>query len=124
MRLGEGQPCSFRVTSRYHAVHTRMTFALAADESMIELKHDITYFGPNILSPNPVVVASIAMASDVVSQLTMEIMARTDERLVSLFPEWRSITESSVPAPATWLADRAARWALAALVEVRGYLHD
>ena len=88
---------------------------------MFEIKHEATYFGANPFSANPLVVARIALGTATSSVGTLQ---QGCLRLPDLFPEWLDAAAPSSEDPIVQAAGTAARWALAALNEGGGFLHD
>jgi cyanophycin synthetase len=88
---------------------------------MFEIKHETTYFGANPFSANPLVVVRIALGTAVSSVGTLR---QGCLRLPDLFPGWLGAAAPCSEDPIAHAAGTAARWALAALNEGGGFLHD
>lgn len=85
---------------------------------MIKVRQEAVYFGPNPFASSPVLVAGIELAGE------PESLKRGCLQLRAVFPEWFA-PESSVPdSIPLFVGQTVAGWALAALNEVRGFLHD
>ena len=89
---------------------------------MLKVKHESTFFGANPFSANPVIVASILSDGD--SFGSIEALSQGCLRLREVFPEWLDGTAPSIQEPVVQIAQTVARWALGALNEVQGFLHD
>ena len=89
---------------------------------MLKVKHEATFFGANPFSANPVIVASILSDGDTVGAI--EALTQGCVLLHDAFPEWLDATAPAIQEPVAQIAQTAARWALGALNEVEGYLHD
>ncbi len=87
----------------------------------LRLTDEVWYWGPNVWSMEPVVACKLGVREEHASRL-----AQGAARLQMQFPEW--LADSLVRAPGIMTADALgkvlASWALAALNEVRGCLHD
>jgi cyanophycin synthetase len=90
---------------------------------MFKIKHETTFFGANPFSTNPVLVASITL-SDGDGFRSIQSLKQGCLRLHEIFPEWFDAAAPSIQDPIAQIANTAARWALASLNEVRGFLHD
>jgi len=89
---------------------------------MINIKLDATYFGASPFAAMPVLVASITL-----SENTPDFATKLQQgalRLRTDFPEWFNATPSPQQSVAETVAHTATQWALGALNEVRGFLHD
>lgn len=89
---------------------------------MLKVKHEATFFGANPFSANPVIVASILSDGDTFGAI--EALTQGCVLLHDAFPEWLDATAPAIQEPVAQIAQTAARWALGALNEVEGYLHD
>lgn len=90
--------------------------------STLRLTHRATFFGPNPLSINPVIVASISSSAGSLSSSDAWMQACLVLR--ELFPDWVDPPDPSAQHPLLLVGRTAARWALAALNEIDGLLRD
>lgn len=90
---------------------------------MFKIKHEATFFGPNLFSMNPVVVASITLSNGDVGG-SIEALKQGCLRVYDIFPEWFDAAVPSMQDPIAQIGQTAVRWALASLNEIRGFLHD
>lgn len=90
---------------------------------MLKIKHEATFFGANPFSTNPVLVAKITL-SDGHARESIDALKQGCLRLHEMFPEWFDAAVPSMQEPIAQIAQTAARWALASLNEVQGFLHD
>ncbi|WP_158290039.1 ATP-grasp domain-containing protein [Ramlibacter sp. WS9] len=79
------------------------------------------YHGPNIWSKEPVLVCSLEMTPAYAAHFVTGAA-----RLARAFPYWidSSLLTAAGTPPGEIVARAVARWALGALIEVRGYLHE
>jgi cyanophycin synthetase len=89
---------------------------------MFEVKHEATFYGANPYSSHPTLVVRILPGSEAIRSL--EALTQGCRRLHQLFPDWLDTPISSPKDPIAQIGEIAARWALAAMNEVRGFLHD
>ncbi len=89
---------------------------------MITMQHEATFFGANPFAAMPVVVAKITLSKNT-PEFT-NIVEQGCHRLHTDFPAWFSDAPSPQQQIAERVAQTAAQWALGALNEVRGFLHD
>ncbi len=85
---------------------------------MININYLSIYYGPNTYAPAPVIVAEIALP-EVLIQKADDLCLH----LKAQFPEWFINEKSSHSEGQERLLETASQWALAALNEVRGFLH-
>ena len=90
---------------------------------MFNIKHEATFFGANPFSTNPVLVASITL-SDAAARESIDALKQGCLRLHEIFPEWLDVAVLPTQEPIAQIAQTAARWALASLNEIQGFLHD
>ncbi len=88
----------------------------------LKVEHEATFLGPNPLSANPVIVASISTPGSGLA--SADAWTEGCRVLHEHFPEWVDAPDPSVQHPLTLAGRTAARWALAVLNEAQGYLHD
>lgn len=89
---------------------------------MISLQHETTFFGPNLFASNPVLVVNLSFSKD-----TSQFATLLEQGCLSLrgaFPDWFSAVPSRQEIVEELVAQTVAQWALGALNEVRGFLHD
>ncbi len=89
---------------------------------MISIRHESTFFGANPFTANPVVVASITLTTKTPQFIT--ILEQGCLRLHAIFPEWVHTEPLQQQPVAKNVAQTAVEWALGAMNEVRGFLHD
>jgi cyanophycin synthetase len=89
---------------------------------MIKLEFETTFFGPNPFSTSPVIVGRIG-ASDG-EPVAGDAWTQACHLLRDLFPQWVDASAASPQHPMAQVGRVAARWALAALNETDGLLHD
>lgn len=89
---------------------------------MIRIQHESTFFGANPFSANPVVVVSITLTTETPEFIT--VLEQGCLRLHENFPEWVHAEPLLKQPVAKIVGQTAVEWALGALNEVRGFLHD
>ncbi|NTV05388.1 MAG: ATP-grasp domain-containing protein [Chlorobiaceae bacterium] len=89
---------------------------------MISIKHEATFFGANPFAAKPVFVAGLTLPDS--TPETTKTLEQGCLYLHTNFPEWCHALPSPQQPPAVVIALTAVQWALGALNEVRGYLHD
>lgn len=89
---------------------------------MTRLRHLLTFYGPNPFAPEPVVVAAIDLPfadSDNAALLRQGCITLRD-----VFPDWISRAPSPASSVGECVGETLVQWALGALNEVRGFLHE
>jgi cyanophycin synthetase len=86
---------------------------------VFELAYEAVFHGPNVCAPGPVLAARVRFSPS----LPPGALATSCARLRALWPEWLD-QDGPATDDATEAAGLVAAWALGALNEVRGYLHD
>lgn len=86
---------------------------------MAKLKHLAAYQGPSPYARAPVIVAELRLDAELEGQAEAFC-----DRFRQHYPAWFQDFASGNGTPAVTLGRTAAHWALCALNEVRGYLHD
>lgn len=89
---------------------------------LLELEHKTTFFGPNPFASSPVIVARIGPSDG--HSLSAAAWMRGCLLLREFFPEWVDPPGDALRQPMAQVGRTAARWALAALNETDGFLHD
>jgi len=89
---------------------------------MITMQHKATFFGANPFAAMPVVVANISLQSQ--TPKFKNILEQGCHRLHTDFPEWFCEAPSPQHEVTEMVAHTIVQWALGALNEVRGFLHD
>ena len=89
---------------------------------MISIQYEATFFGANPFATRPVLVASIHLSGNI--SAFEKILERGCRQVRSDFPEWFCAAPSLQHPVLAMTAQTAAQWALGALNEVRGFLHD
>jgi cyanophycin synthetase len=89
---------------------------------MISIKHEATFFGANPFAAMPVIVVSLNFSEYLPE--TAEVLEQGCLLLRSNFPEWcHNLPSPKQQLPVT-VAQTAVEWALGALNEVSGFVHD
>ena len=86
---------------------------------MVELKHIAVFYGPSPYARSPIIVAELRLDRELEGQI-----GAICDLFRQKFPVWFQDFVPMNDAPAVTLGRTAAHWALRALIEVRGYLHD
>ncbi|NTW55979.1 MAG: ATP-grasp domain-containing protein [Chlorobiaceae bacterium] len=89
---------------------------------MLNVKHLITFSGPSPFAMEPVVVAAIDLPGEY--PYTGEVLRQGCRRLQEAFPEWIPAEFPPDLPPGEQIGTTIVQWALGALNEVRGFLHD
>lgn len=89
---------------------------------MLQLRHETTLFGPNPFATGPVIVARIGVSEG--NSSSDDAWTQGCRVLRDCFPEWVDASPASPQHPMARVGRTAARWALAALNETDGFLHD
>jgi len=89
---------------------------------MINIRYEATFFGANPFATQSVLVASITLSENRSEFET--ILEQGCLRIHTDFPEWFCTAPSPQQQLAERVAQTAVQWALGALNEVRGFLHD
>ncbi|NTW10451.1 MAG: ATP-grasp domain-containing protein [Chlorobiaceae bacterium] len=90
---------------------------------MIRLRHLFTFYGPSPFAAEPVVIAGIGLPRSEKAG-TESALRNGCNRLQEAFPDWISRPPSSSLPIAERAGGTLAQWALGALNETRGYLHE